>query len=148
MSTQCEWLFYDCRITFWIKNVDWFRMYEVSRKGNFLQNFHTFLIISHEPFNISRVLWFHMKQHHKTFQNFFSFFFLKKMFIRYKTSFFGQIDWFSHDFFWKSGQDGLGVIGSGLLKSNIYSLLNNEFFFVSGFMSLKSVLNEISGVQK
>ena len=48
------------------------------------------------------------KKCQKTHQNHFSFNF--KNFIGYKNEFFGQIDRVSHDFFWKSGLGGLGVI--------------------------------------
>ena len=55
--------------------------------------------------------------------------FLFKKNIRYKIDFFGQIDQFSHDFFYKSCQGGLDVIGSGRVNTNIDCLLSSDFYY-------------------
>ena len=51
------------------RKVDWLRNYSVSSKERFLPFFHTFLLITHEPFDISEIWWFHMKERDKFYQN-------------------------------------------------------------------------------
>ena len=80
--------------------------------------FHTFLGITQKSLNISEIWLFQMEEHKKIYQN---------RLPKVNNYFFGQIDRFTHCYFFgKSGQGGLGVIGSANVILNTYPLLSNE----------------------
>ena len=59
-------------------------------------------------------------------------FIFKSIFLRNKSDFLGQIDWFHLTFFCKSGQGGLKITDSISLGSIIDSLLKYKHFLFNG----------------
>ena len=73
-----------------------------------------------------------MKERHNAHQNHNEFYLENKIFRRYNTVFFSQIDRLSPDFFWSSEQGGLSMAYSKTLNSNIKLELKIERLIFSG----------------
>ena len=120
-----------------------FEVMEFLVKTNFC-NFYTFLRITQEPLNISKISLLHMKQRYLAYQNH-SRLVIQKMWGW--NGLFDHLDRFSHVFF----LNGLGRALNSYFK--IFKL-NYKFYtkswrmFVPGFKCPESILNEISDIYK